>query len=179
MSRPGARALLAGLGVVALGCRNPFDPSADVRVEVGGFVIFDQSNAATQVSQMWTHTVQFTNYSSVPARFTSYTVVYRQVGAQTDPACPQPPGQPVCSLGGAAGRRYPLVVEVGPRITNDAPPATGFASVLIYTPEFFRYVSTHGETTEGGFDVELTFFGTDDNGHDLTVSEINHADIIP
>ena len=177
MSMRTLRLIASSVAILAVGCRNPLDPKADVRIEsFGGRATFLQTDNSI-INQYYPTSVQFASYGTVAAILTSYTVVYRQVGPQNDPACTQGPGQPICALGGAAGRRYAMRTHLAPR-TNDATrnvPTT--VTIHILTSELLKYIVEHGDTVNGGLDLDLTFFGTDHNGHDLTVTGTFHIEV--
>jgi len=173
-----ARLLLAAAGVLAVGCRNPLDPKADIRIEnITGLNRILQSNAATLGNDPQFTTVQFASYGTVGCAFNGYTVVYRQVGPQNDPACSQGPGQPICALGGAAGRRYSVRFHMGPKNDDLTLSVVNSYSFAILTPEVMKYISAHTDTTNGGIDCDLTFFGTDHNDHDITVTGTFHVEV--
>jgi hypothetical protein len=179
------RLVPAALAVLAVsGCQNPFDPQADLRLilwEANGGLVAQLTQAlasTTEKQNTWLQTVKMTigNYSSVPVTLTSYTVVYRQVGAQTG-AYPQPAGSPIPSLGGASGRRFPFLVHATALTSNFAQfSSTGFW-VRIITSELLDYIGNNTSTINGGIDCEVEVFGSDHNGHNVSVSGTLHVEI--
>ncbi len=176
-------ALLILTGIALAACRNPFDPSADIRLvrfyDYGGNFVMSllQDQADTAIEEDWKHRVraQIYNYSSVAAKFHSYTVVYKQVGPQANAGLG--PGLPIPSLGGAAGRRYTAGFYIRGLLNNEADFVDEQFSVLILTDEFFMYVKNNTDTVDGGIDCELTFYGVDENDHDVTVGGTFHVEI--
>ncbi len=172
----------------AVGCRNPFDPSADIRLEQftgnqGLFVEFTQADAAagvvlTSLGDQVTPVV-LVNYSTVAAQITSYTVVYRQLTAQ--PGAGLAPGSPIPSLGGAAGRRFNFIVHIA-GLADDTTSA-GFNSTALYpsiiTAELIQYIGgpQGNSTIGGGIDCEVIFFGEDHNGHEVKVPGSIHVQV--
>ena len=120
--------------------------------------------------------VDFENRGSVPFSFTSYTVVYRQFSAQTG-SCAQPANSPICSLGGAAGRRYSFTYHQGGLTQNTSESTQGGFSIHPITNELLDYIGANSGLVSGGIDLDLTFFGSDHNGHDVTVDGTIHVEI--
>ena len=179
--------LIVAVGL-ASGCRNPFDPSADVRVLrflVDGndyYASIDQgtANSPTNAPQV---VMVVVNYSTVPVEFTSYTVVYRQVGPQNSPTCPASPNSPICALGGATGRSY-RIVDYMSGLTNtwaslpirytrqDLP-------LRVATDELMMYIFNEPATDimAGGIGAYITIHGVDQNGHDVRASGTLHIEV--
>lgn len=187
---------VAGLAAILLlaasGCINPFDPKANVRLwrfEVNGnatqlVVQIVQANAINLIAGPPTVSAVVLNEStSVGVIFDSYTVVYRQNAAQTG-TCTQPPGSPICSLGGAAGRRFALHWHLAPVNTN--PVGSGGATTAwtslslplsVITAELLQYIASNQTTINGGIDMDITLSGTDHNGHDVKAGGTCHIEI--
>lgn len=184
-------AAIAAMAVSLAGCENPFDPKADVKLlrwncNAGLTAQLVQATAGTNGmsdSGLQTTEMHLGNFTSVPVLFTSYVAVYRQIGAQDAPVN-LPPGSPIPSLGGAAGRRYAINyhMQAVTSPTNGSysdiytTGATTFQPRLI-TREFLNYVATNPGTTNGGIDIEVEVFGTDHNGHDVKVGGVLHVEI--
>jgi hypothetical protein len=178
----------AALGLIA-GCRNPFDPSADIRLERffanGGLItIVTQATALNSVDSngagIQSVRADFSNFSTVGGNFTSYTVVYRQLPAQPAPVNLDP-GSPIPSLGGAAGRRfYELVHFQGLR---DDTNTNGFNTFSMFpriiTAELLKYIGSGlgSSSIGGGIDCEVIFFGEDHNGHEIKVGGVLHVQV--
>jgi hypothetical protein len=173
-------------GLVA-GCRNPFDPTADIRFRRfqanSGYIATinaDPTNVTNIINSKWDSfysvTMEISLYSSVPVSWRNYTVVYRQVAEQVA-QCGLPPGSPICSLGGAGGRRFPMRVHSRGLLSNDSVPVTDTISLRPFSEEFLKYVSGNGEAVSGGIDVDITVQGEDHNGHDVEVSGTLHVEV--
>jgi len=176
---------VVALAAFALGgCQNPFDPQADLRLlhwyANGGLVAqLTQATAVTTGMTDWglqSVTMVIGNFGSVGVTLTGYTVVYRQVGAQTG-AYPQPAGSPVVSLGGAAGRRFPILAHAQGLVDNYSQFTQTSVGLRIITPELLTYIGNNTSTINGGMDCEVEVFGTDHNGHDVKVSGTLHIEI--
>lgn len=178
-----AAACLAGVS-----CQNPFDPKADLRMirfdaNAGTYATFARNSAWSGGSDASMFvTMVIGNWSSVQVSLTSYTVVYRQIGAQVPPSpCPQPPGNPICILGGAAGRTFPMTNHVG-GLTDDKS-GNGFvqADVRIRPVSFelLNYIvgGAGAATVNGGIDMDIVLFGEDHNGHDVKVAGTLHLEV--
>jgi len=169
---------LALAAVMATGCRNPFDPSATIRFDrffagptLGYVLSLDQSLALTYISGVMNDNIltsaQFSNTSSVPAKMSGYTVVYRQIST----------GLPIPMCGGAAGRRFNAPFYINALSDNLTESAATSAQLMIVTSELMTHVSNDLSTTSGGIDCEITFYGEDENGHDVTIKAVLHIDI--
>jgi len=189
MRMTGSRLLLAAAGIMATGCINPFDPSADVRLERffanGGLIaIINQSTALANVdsngASEQTVNVAFSNFTTVGGQITSYSVVYRQLTAQPAPVNLEA-GSPIPSLGGAAGRRfYTLLHFQGLRDNTNPVEYTTFTLFpRIITAEVMKYIGSGlgASAIGGGIDCECIFYGEDHNGHDIKVSGVLHVQI--
>ena len=187
MKKRMATRLMALLPLALAGCQNPFDPEADLRLaQWGGLnggivIILEQAKAATTYkapgdpihngidATIW-------NYSSVPVTLRSYTVVYRQIGQQSAP-CSLPAGNAICKLGGAAGRRFTLTQHLGGMTQY----GSGYAATTIkfrpLTGELLDHIAADLNTINGGVDMEIMFYGTDHNGHDVKVGGSIHIEI--
>lgn len=188
--KPQARSPLAALaaGLLLLGsagCRNPFDPEADLRMwridACGGGPVVQILQSDALVGAMTNTCLQrviatVLNYSSVQASLTSYSVVYRQISAQTG-ACPQPPGSPICSLGGAGGRKFAIREHVDALTNNASENTQTDVWMMVLTPEVLTYIGTNTSTIGGGIDMDITLFGTDHNGHDVKVGGTIHIEV--
>ena len=179
-------AAAAGLGLLASGCQNPFDPKADVRMwqfnaNAGQVASIVQANATTteqsSSSSSQNVSIYVLNYSSIGFVFDSYTVVYRQASPQTG-SCTQPAGSPICSLGGPGGRRFPMVTHAVSVMNVANMDATGM-SIPIHpmTTEMYDYIGANTATISGGLDLDITLNGTDDNGHDIKVGGTLHVEV--
>jgi hypothetical protein len=178
-----------GLAVLAGGCENPFDPAADVRLirlswtrNGNSIALIEQATAYTNnKTDLGAQSLDVTvgNFSSVPAVLTRVVVVYKQVGPQTLASCPQPAGSPICSLGGAGGRRWDLVAHVPGLVNNFT--GTGYTALTFrFAPiheGLLNYIQLNPETTGGGIDLEITMFGEDHNGHDVRVNGTFHIEV--
>jgi len=181
-------AAAATAGLVS-GCRNPFDPTADIRFRRfqanSGYIATinaDPTNVTNIINQSWQDfynvRMEIAVYSSVPVSWTSYTVVYRQVAAQVK-ECGLPPGSPICSLGGAGGRRFPIRRHTRGLLSNASVPLNPNQTILLrpFPEEFLQYISGNGEAVSGGIDVDITIQGEDHNGHDIEVSGTLHVEV--
>ena len=180
--------LLLSIIAASAGCRNPFDPTADIKLirffaNGGLFVTVEQVQAINDITNstgVQNVRADFANYSTVPAEFTSYTVVYRQLTAQPAPVN-LPAGSPIPTLGGAAGRRGYFRWNAGSLLDNTNPVGYTVTSLFprVITAEFLSYVggSLGTSTIGGGIDCEIIFFGTDDNGHEVKIDGTLHVDI--
>jgi len=181
--------VLAALAMTS--CRNPFDPSADLKLlrffgNGGLIVLINQVDAKNDIdysngSPVQNTSVEIANYSTVAAQITSYSVVYRQLTLQPSPVN-LPPGSPIPTLGGAAGRRFNSIIHIPALADNTT--AAGFntttLSPRIITREFLEYVGTGGlgaSTIGGGIDCEIIFYGEDHNGHEVKLSGVLHVEI--
>lgn len=193
--------ILVLAGSLSTGCgRNPFDPTAQVDIvrffaqgtdcSSGGFVAqitqtpLDPSSTSSSNKQRVC--VRLRNTGSVNVLFTSYTVVYRQLGKQGNwPSCTlsptcRPPNSPIASLGDAAGRRYTLVLHMsGVRKAATPPETTLQVPVRIITEELLKYIETAppSDIRGGGLDCDITLHGEDHNGHDIKVSGTLHIEV--
>jgi len=169
------------------GCRNPFDPTADIRFRRfyanSGYISTinaDPTNVTNIINSKWDGfygvSMEIAVYASVPVTWTSYTVVYRQVAAQVS-QCGLPPGAPICSIGGAGGRRFLIRRHTRGIVTNDLVPMTDTVALRPFSEEFLRYISGNGEAVSGGIDVDITIQGEDHNGHDVEVSGTLHVEV--
>ncbi len=175
------------LPLAMAGCQNPFDPEADLRLALWGglngttVIILEQAKALTTYKTtgdpvhanieavVW-------NQSSVPVVLTSYTVVYRQIGQQSAP-CSLPPGNAICRLGGAAGRRFPITQHLAAMTNYGAGYAETRFRFKPLTAEVFDHIGADLNTINGGIDMEIQFYGTDHNGHDVKVGGSIHMEI--
>lgn len=190
-----ARCFLAAVAVAVTGCVNPFDPTADIKLERffanGGLItVVVQStaisNAETPGITLQTTEAVFSNYSTVGGEITSYSVVYRQLTAQPSPV-DLPPGSPIPSLGGAAGRRFYTLVHFQGLRDNTDPKEFNTFNMLprIITNELLQYIGGNpaysngigSSAIGGGIDCEVIFFGQDHNGHDIKVSGVLHVQV--
>lgn len=169
------------------GCRNPFDPPADVKLirffcqdTDSLFAIIEQTlaNGYIAVASKQRTRAELANYSTVPGEITSYSVVYRQLTAQPAPVN-LPPGSPIPSLGGAAGRRFYIHDYIGALTDNTSGQGYSVTTVRpkIINPELLSYIYTNSSTIGGGIDCEVVFFGTDENGHEIKISGVVHVEV--
>lgn len=190
MNRASVRSLLLVLtGLTFLGCRNPFDPMAEIRLERffangGLFTIVNQSTALTSVDSggagIQQAVAEFSNFSTVGGVFTSYNVVYRQLTAQPSPIN-LPAGSPIPSLGGASGRRFYIRNHFQGLRDNSNTNGYNLFDVFtrIITAELLNYIGsgTGASTIGGGIDCEVVFFGEDHNGHEIKVNGVLHVQV--
>lgn len=179
---------LCGLlgATLSAGCRNPFDPQADVKLvrfysTTGDYIErVLQTSALTWIDSTDRHVIQLLiyNYSSVGVRFFSYTAVYRQVGIQPTVVPVLPPGQPIAALGGAAGRRYMADIYLMGLSNNRNDYSVTLAPLIILTEELLTYIGTNASTRNGGIDVDVTLYGIDDNDHDVVVGGTFHIEVL-
>lgn len=192
--------ILVLAGSLSTGCRNPFDPAAQVDIVrffaqgtfcgSGGFVAQITQTPldppSTSVDQKQRVCVMLRNTSSVNVLFTSYTVVYRQLGRQglwpsctLSPTC-RPPDSPIAALGDAAGRRYTFVLHMqGVRFAGTPTQTTLQVPVRIITEELLEYIEDAPpvDIQSGGLDCDITLHGEDHNGHDVKVSGTLHIEV--
>lgn len=179
--------LAALLPLALTGCQNPFDPEADLRLlrwnGLNGttVILITQANAQTihKQSNDASHRnigAAIANYSAVPVTLRSYTVVYRQVGEQSPP-CALPPGNAICRLGGAAGRRFPIVQHIGGLTSYGVGYASTDIRIRPVTDELLDHIFADLNTINGGIDMEILMYGTDHNGHDVKVGGSIHIEI--
>ena len=175
--------LLAALA----GCRNPFDPSADVIIDHFNprMQSLNQAEWSTQIplpGTSWDMNVQYIqifmrNFSTVGVSFTSYTVVYRQVAAQQTVIPPLPANSPIAAVGGAEGLTFKIVTHLpGMRSSNDVNYQERSWEIQIVTDNLLQYIN-NTETKSGGIDCEITMHGTDHNGHDVTATGVFHIEV--
>jgi hypothetical protein len=188
-----ARVLIAGMLVtaaVASGCRNPFDPEADVRIlnfsaSSGGNTVqllySECMNLATGSNQ-WKMGVTATvvNFGTPGVLLTSYTAVYRTM-AKLPPPLSLEPDTPIPDLGGAAGKRYRILRHV--QGVTSANSSNYYSTALtinlnVISEEFARFIYTHSDIVNGGADIIVTLQGEDHNGHDVTCSGVLHVEIM-
>jgi hypothetical protein len=175
---------VALVAVTCTGCQNPFDPSADLRLIrwfANGDLVVQITQSLAGGSAKSDPLLQSTrmtigNFSSVPVTLTSYVVVYRQVGAVTG-SSPLPAGSPIPVLGGAGGRRYPIQLHVRGLEDNSGLFAQADLDLQIVTNDFLDYIFNNASTINGGIDCEVEVFGTDHNGHDVTVAGALHVEV--
>lgn len=166
----------------ASGCRNPFNPAAKVRFErfyAGStfeyFLSINQGTANTLITGTGSFAnveaiatrAQFVNSSTVPAFITGYSVVYRQVAT----------GLPIPECGGAVGRRFQVHFPVIELASNASAPLGQVFNVQIVTSELVTFIANNLDTTSGGIDCEVTFYGEDDNGYDIKLDASLHIDV--
>jgi len=181
---------LAAAALLTVGCQNPFDPEADLRLirwQANGGVVAQVTQSLAGGSEMQNAGLQETsmyigNFSMVGAHMTSYVVVYRQIGAQ-DPPVSLPAGSAIPSLGGAAGRRFPIDFHVRGVMNNTGNTAEVYASapqlqVRLITRELLTYISLNLGTLNGGIDCEVEVYGSDHNGHDVKVTGTLHVEVL-
>lgn len=176
-----AIALLASVAVLG-GCRNPFNPAAQIRFDrfyagaaATPILSIQQSQAGTMKSSPTSAgdlvtLVQISNTSTVPGRITGYNVVYRQISD----------GQPIAACGGAAGRRFQTHIAVSYLQSNYSAEAITYPLpfITIVTDELLNHIATNLTTIDGGIDCEVTFYGEDDNGYDIQVEGVLHIDVL-
>ncbi len=197
--------LLIAAGV-STGCRNPFDPEADVRInrflaQGNNFVAqIEQADANNLITNQFVGGVNMQqvrvvvdNLTTVPVTFESYTVTYIQIAKQGDfmpnspvslSPCVQPPGSPICSLGKDGTARYHFLAHLGGLNTDPGglpfPVVTqGTFDLRIITEELLTYIfnAAPSDIQAGGIDCEITLLGTDHNGHDVQASGTLHIEV--
>lgn len=185
-----ALATLLGAGLTAAflaGCQNPFDPQADLRLlrwdnlNGGNVILITQSEANSNHKSPGDDShnrivAEIANYSSVPVTLTSYTVVYRQIGEQGAP-CSLPPGNAICVLGGAAGRRFQMLQHIGGLTSYGSGYSLTDVQIRPITDEVLSRIFFDSNTINGGIDMEILLYGTDHNGHDVKVGGSIHIEI--
>jgi len=168
------------------GCRNPFDPSADVIIDhfeprMGSMKQGEWNNEITRPGASWAVQAQYVtvfirNYSTVGVSFSSYTVVYRQVSEQAGAIPPLPAHSPITAAGGAEGLTFKFVAHLlGLQYPNNEGQERSW-NIQVVTDDLLRYCA-NTETQSGGIDCEITMHGTDHNGHDVTVSGVWHLEV--
>lgn len=181
-----ARAVVL-LPLALAGCQNPFDPGADLRLlewqglNGGNVILITQANATLSHKNAYDSShanidALIANYSSVPVTLRSYTVVYRQIGEQSPP-CSLPAGNAICSLGGAAGRRFQMLQHVGGLTQYGSGYSTTTIRIRPITDEVLDHIGADINTINGGIDMEILLYGTDHNGHDVKVGGSIHIEI--
>jgi len=164
----------------AAGCRNPFDPEADVvfdRFFCGSLyspvLLIDRKLVTNgtlytrvQAGQLFV-AAQFLNFSSVYTSFVSYTVVYRDVYT----------GAPISSCGGAAGRRFYSSFLVNALANNTSSNTSTATDIAVVTNELLDHIKNNAYTINGGIDCEISFAGVDGNDHDIKVDATLHIEV--
>ena len=171
---------LTAIMTVLAGCRNPFNPSAQIQFDrfyAGTSFAYalpiKQASAGSMASssanlpELLT-VVQLSNSSKVSGKITGYNVVYRQLSN----------GQPIATCGGATGRRFNTYFNIQALSSNAIPSATGQHVLGIVTAELLTYISMNLTTVNGGIDCEVTFYGEDDNGYDIQLDAVLHIDVL-
>jgi len=164
----------------ASGCRNPFDPEADVifdrffcgatytyvllieRVKVTNGVLYGRAEEGKLFVG-----AQLLNSSSVSATIKSYTVVYKDVYT----------GAPISSCGGSAGRRFYSSLYLSGLNNNTSAYTTNLLQMKVVTNELLDHIKNNAYTINGGIDCEISFHGVDDNGHDLKIDTTLHIEV--
>jgi hypothetical protein len=170
--------LLAALA----GCRNPFDPSADVIIDhfEPRMQSLNQSDWNNQITQPWgvqSVNIFVRNFGTVGVSFTSFTVVYRQVADQPLAVPPLPANSPIAAVGGAEGLTFKIVVHLlGLQSAYNSSQERSW-NIQVVTDNLLRYIGEHTETKSGGIDCEITMHGTDHNGHDVTATGVFHIEV--
>ena len=147
----------------------------------GQVVAVVQANALTteqgSSSSSQNVTMAVLNYGSIGFEIDSYTVVYRQVSAQTG-ACTQPAGSPICALGGPGGRKFSITIHPDSLLNAATVNATQMnVNIRPMTTELYDYIGANTATISGGLDLDITLNGTDHNGHDVKVSGTLHVEV--
>ncbi len=166
------------VATLAAGCRNPFDPKADIRfarfftsIDFGYILTISQNDAnnlstpanAGRIMVI----IQLDNFSTVSATYTGYSVVYRQLFDN----------QPIADCGGAAGRRFKTLMRVPALQNNTSVPFQDSYDLPIVTTELLTYIANTTSLQSGGIDCEITLYGEDENGHDIRTEAVLHIDV--
>lgn len=195
MKQPAAVILAAAIAATTGGCRNPFDPAAEIRVNrfrVQGDNYVGSITQTQAISYITNPTwggravqsvrIVIDNLGTVPVVFDSYTVVYRQVGPQNSATCTLPPNSPICSLGGALGKRYHILTRMT-GVTSSGQ-YQGYVQyefpLRVITDDFLTYVdkAEPSDIKAGGVDCYVTVYGVDENGHDVKADGSVHLDVL-
>lgn len=183
ISRPGVLvALVATVALASGGCRNPFNPSADIELAQlisnnnnganGNDVIIYPSElgSSTLPTQNWIVTASFVIKNKVAATITSVNIQYTDLD-----------GNPVTTYRATGGKSYKTTLLIHP-MTDDnnagdfsysggfGEGAPGSMAIYLVDRNVTNEISAPGYPGNGFMFAIVTFRGQDDNGYDFVLS---------